>query len=94
MVTFYDVISIIAIFVRAIGLLLFGVTAGWLLLKMLGQEEINWQLQGILFVVFFGFLAYLSHSLSAGALGALTLGISGGLLFWGVISGEKEKPEK
>ncbi len=91
---FYDVISVIAIFVRSLGLLVFGVAGGWLILKIMDQAENTWQLQGILLVVFFGFLSFMAHTLPGGALGALMLGIAGGLIFWGMVKRNQESEEE
>jgi Kef-type K+ transport system membrane component KefB len=93
MTTFYDVIQIIGLFVHVLGLLLFGVTAGWFTLHIIGFPEKNWQLISIVFSVFLVFIALLVRYLTPGSFGAFLIGVAGAMIFWGMIK-PKEKTEK
>jgi hypothetical protein len=90
---FYDVVDIIGLLVQVLGLVLFGVAAGWFTLKVIDQPEKNWQLQSIVYSVFLVFVAMLARYLSQGALGAFLVGAAGALLYWGLIK-NREKPTK
>ena len=90
---FYDIVDIIGLFVQVIGLLLFGVAAGWFTLKVIDQPEKNWQLQSIVYSVFLIFTSLLARYLTPGALGAFLVGAAGALLYWGLIQ-KREKPPK
>jgi hypothetical protein len=89
----YDVLTVLGVIVQPIGLLVFGVMAAWLTLKILDQEKVVWQVQAVAFGIFFAFLAYIGSWLTPGALGALTLGAGAGLVFFGLIQ-NREKKEK
>ena len=47
--TFYEVIGIVGLFVQILGLVLFGITAGWFTLYVINQPDKTWQLQGIVY---------------------------------------------
>jgi len=90
---FYDVIAIIGVFVQIFGLVLFGVTSGWFTLYVINQPEKTWQLQGIVYGVFFMFISLMVKYLTPGAFGAYLTGAAGALVYWGLIK-NREKPEK
>lgn len=91
--TFYTIVEIIGLFVHVLGLLLFGVTTGWLTLYVVNQPEKNWQLQSIAFSVFLVFVALLVRYLTPGAFGAYLVGAAGAMIYWGLIK-TREKTEK
>jgi xanthine/uracil permease len=93
MITFYEVLEIVGIFIQVLGLVLFGVAAGWFTLHVISQAEKNWQLQSIVYSVFLVFIALLVNYLSRGAEGAFLVGTAGALIYWGLIK-NREKPEK
>ncbi|MCJ7716728.1 MAG: hypothetical protein MUO54_09430 [Anaerolineales bacterium] len=93
MSTFYDVVGVIGLFVEVLGLILFGVAAGWFTLHMINQPEKNWQLLSIVFSVFLVFSALMVKYLTPGAFGAYLAGAAGAMIFWGLIK-TREKPEK
>ena len=93
MSTFYDFVGIVGILVQILGLLLFGVTAGWFTLHLINQPEKNWQLQSIVFSVFLVFSAIMVKFLTPGAFGTFLTGAAGALIYWGLIK-TREKPEK
>jgi len=89
----YDVLTVLGVIVQPIGLLILGVMAAWLTLKIIDQEKVVWQVQAVALFVFFAFLAYIGSWLTPGALGALALGAGAGLVFFGPIQ-NREKKEK
>ena len=91
--TFYDVVGVIGLLVQVLGLVLFGVTAGWFTLYVINQPEKNWQLQSIVFSVFLIFVALMVRYLTPGAFGAFLVGAAGAMIYWGLIK-NREKPEK
>ena len=90
---FYEILSIIGIFIQVLGLILFGVTTGWFTLHVLGQPEKNWQMLSIVSSVFLIFIALMVKHLSRGAEGAFLIGVAGSMIYWGLIK-TRVKPEK
>jgi len=90
---FYQVIEILGLIVQILGLVLFGVTAGWFTLYIVNQPEKSWQLLGIVYSVLLVFVALLVRYLTPGALGAFLVGASGAMIYWGLIK-NREKPAK
>ena len=82
---FYQGVEILGLFIQILGLVLFGVTAGWFTLYVINQPEKSWQLQSIVYSVFLVFIAFMVRYLNPGALGALLLGSSGAMIYWGLI---------
>ncbi|NQS91841.1 MAG: hypothetical protein HQ574_05470 [Chloroflexi bacterium] len=93
MSTFYDVVGVIGFFVQILGLVLFGVAAGWFTLNVINQADKTWQLQSIVYSVFLVFVALMVKYLTPGAFGALLTGLSGAMIYWGLIK-NRVKPEK
>jgi xanthine/uracil permease len=93
MITFYEVLEIIGVFVQVLGLVLFGIAAGWFTLHVISQPEKNWQLQSIVYSVFLVFVALMVRYLTRGANGAFLVGAAGAVIYWGLIK-NREKPEK
>jgi xanthine/uracil permease len=94
MINFYDVLEIIGIFLQVLGLILFGVAAGWFTLHVISQPEKNWQLQSIVYSVFLVFVSLMAKYLSRGALGAFLIGTAGALIYWGLIKNREKPPKK
>jgi xanthine/uracil permease len=93
MEVFYDVIDVVGLFVQVLGLVLFGVAAGWFTLKVIDQPDKNWQLQSIVYSVFLIFVSLLARYVTPGAFGAFLVGAAGALIYWGLIK-NREKPDK
>jgi hypothetical protein len=94
---FLDVVAFLAWIVRFLGLLVFGVAAGWFSLYAFKQPEGRWQLQIAVFLGLFFLFGLLARFSSAGALGGFALGVGGGLLFWGLKGDrppEEDTPEE
>ena len=91
---FYQTIEILGLFVQVLGLVLFGVTVGWFTLHVINQPEKSWQLQSIAYSVFLVFIGLMVRYLNPGALGALLVGLSGAMIYWGLIKNRVKKPKK
>ena len=91
---FYQTIDILGLFIQIVGLILFGVTVGWFTLHVINQPEKSWQLQSIVYSVFLVFIGLMVRYLSSGALGALLVGLSGAMIYWGLIKDRVKKPKK
>ena len=83
---FLDVIALFSWIIRFLGLLIFGLAAGWFTLFAFKQPEKHWQLQIAVFLGLFLLFALIARFTSAGALGGFALGVGGGLLYWGLKS--------
>ncbi len=90
---YYQITEILGSFVLILGLLLFGITAGWFTLFAVNQPEKTWQLQSIVYSVFLVFIALMVRYLPPGALGAFLVGTAGALFYWGLFK-NREKPAK
>jgi len=86
---FLDVVAFISWIVRFLGLVVFGVAAGWFSLYAFKQPEGRWELQIAVFLGLFLLFGLMARFSSAGALGGFALGVGGSLLFWGL---KAEKP--
>ena len=91
---FYQTIEILGLFVQILGLILFGVTVGWFTLHVINQPDKNWQLQSIVYSVFLVFIGLMVRYLNPGALGALLVGLSGAMIYWGLLKDRVKKPKK
>ena len=90
---FYEIIEILGMVVQFLGLVLFGIAAGWFTIFLAKDADQPWQLKGIVYSVFLVFVALLGRSLTAGAFGSLLLGAAGAMIFWGLFK-DREKPAK
>lgn len=83
----YEVISqimnIVGVLVRFIGVIVFGLAIGWLTLTAF-KRETTWHYQAVLLVVFYGFFAAVFWQSNPGMLGGLTLGTGLAILLWGM----------
>jgi len=91
---FYQIIEILGLFVQILGLILFGITMGWFTLHIINQSEKSWQLQSIVYSVFLVFVGLMVRYLNPGALGALLVGSSGAMIYWGLIKGRVKTIKK
>ncbi|MBC8503431.1 MAG: hypothetical protein ISR58_05480 [Anaerolineales bacterium] len=93
---FFDVIAFFGWVVRFVGLLVFGIAAGWFTLYAFNNDEGRWQMQIAVFLGIFLFTALLAYYSSAGGLGGFALGLGGGLLYWGMRGGKlpEEDPDE
>ena len=68
-----QILIIIGIVIRDIGLLVFGVAAGWLTMSVFQQPERQWQLQAVTLSALFILTGMLAAFTSAGGLGAFSM---------------------
>ena len=94
MTTLNDVLRVLGLFAQSLGMLTFGIMAGWFTLKAFNGPERRWELQAIIFAVFFLFVALLAWHTTPGAMGAFLLGASGAFLFWGVLAKKRQEEEE
>ena len=94
MIGFYEVLEIIGMLIQVLGLLLFGVAAGWFTLHVVSQPEKNWQLLSIVYSVSLVFVALMVKYLSRGAEGAFLVGAAGAMIYWGLIKNREKPPKK
>ena len=92
MFDFFDLLSFLGGILRLVGLLVFGVSAGWFTLYAFRQPERKWQLQISVFLGFMLFSVLTLRFTSAGSAGAFALGAGSALLYWG--REKVEKPEE
>jgi hypothetical protein len=91
MFEFSNLFSFMSGILRLVGLLVFGVSAGWFTLYAFRQPERKWQLQVAVFLGFLLFSALTLRFTSAGSAGAFVLGAGGAVLYWGSV--KEDKPE-
>jgi hypothetical protein len=84
MYDFYDFVAFIGGIIRTLGLLVFGIAAGWFTLDAFHQPERKWQLQVAVFLGFFFFSALVIRFASPAGTGMFVLGAGGALLYWGM----------
>lgn len=90
---FLDVVTFVSWIVRFLGLIVFGLAAGWFTLYAFKQPEGNWQLQIAAFLGLFLLFGLMAWFVSPGALGGFALGVGGALLYWG-LRGERSPKEE
>ena len=91
MYNFFDLTSFMGNLLRLVGLGLFGLAVGRLMLKSFFQAEQKWPLQATIYLGFLLFTALTLAVVSPGSGGALTLGTAIALLYWG--NKKNGKPE-
>ncbi|MBI3159083.1 MAG: hypothetical protein HYZ26_05740 [Chloroflexi bacterium] len=90
----WQILTVLAILPRFIGLLVFGLGAGWLALHIFSHHEHSWQVAAVLLVCFFGLAGAMLNFMPPGALGAYTLGAGAALLYWGLRKPDDEDASK
>lgn len=91
--TLDDIFRVLSLIVRALGALTFGFTGGWFTWKAFKVAEETWQLQAVVYGVFFVFVALMTRYTSPGALGAFLLGVSAAFVYWGIVANKKGEEE-
>jgi len=89
-------LEILSALLHLLGLLVFGLGAGWFVLEVFRKGQQVWQLQLALFLGFCGLAIALAYFTTAGALGAFGIGIGIGvaMFVWGMPKPKgKEKEE-
>jgi len=90
MFSFYDFIAMLAAILRMLGMLVFGISAGWFTLYAFRQPERRWQLQIAVFLGFFLLAGLTFRFGSAAGVGSFSLGAGAALLFWGLKKDQAE----
>jgi hypothetical protein len=68
---------------RFLGLIVFGLGAGWLTLDTLGKKDAAWQLKAVVVISLMGFAGAMLRFSNAGAIAGFVLGSGVALLLWG-----------
>jgi hypothetical protein len=88
--TVYDAFSLLGFILRALGAIVFGLGAGWLVIHIFKSEDHGWQLAIATLLGLFGTFALVGHWVEGGAtLGGFGLGAGAGILLWGLGTGRK-----
>ena len=93
MYEFYDFVAFIGGIIRAIGLLIFGIAAGWFTVDAFRQPERKWQLQIAVFLGFLLFSALTMWFASPAGSGMYVFGAGSALLYWGMKKDQDDEPE-
>lgn len=90
----YEILDLFGSLFRLLGMLVFGLGAGWLVLEMFHKGQQAWQLQIALFLGFAGLAVAAMYFLTPGGLGALAIGAGAAMLLWGMKKPKKEEKEE
>jgi hypothetical protein len=91
----YDlVIEILGSLLRLLGMLAFGLGAGWFLLEFFRKAQQAWQLQIAIFLGFVGLAIAAVFFLTPAALGAFGISFGVAMLVWGLPKKKKEEEKK
>lgn len=91
--TFVQVLELLGYLLRVVGMIVFGLGAGWLASKIFRGEDAGWQLQVGVFLGLLGAFALIGHWVpGGGSVGGFGLGAGLGLLIWGM-AGNRSKDD-
>ncbi len=90
----YEILDLFGSLFRLLGMLVFGLGAGWLVLEMFHKGQQAWQLQIALFLGFAGLAVAAMYFLAPGGLGAFAIGAGAAMLVWGMKKPKKEEKEE
>jgi|WetSurMetagenome_2_1015567.scaffolds.fasta_scaffold402901_1 hypothetical protein len=88
----YDIINLIASFIRLIGMAALGVGLGYLAVDLLHKAQ-SWPMQVAVFLGLVGLVIAMVVFLSWGALGGFGIGASVAIFLWGMPRKKKEEKE-
>jgi hypothetical protein len=88
----YEIINLIAEFVRLIGVAALGVGVGYLAVDLLCKSE-GWPMQAVAFLGLAGLVIAMVVFLTSGALGAFGIGLGVAVFIWGMPKKKKEEQE-
>ena len=87
----FQIFDLLGWFVRLLGLLVFGLGAGWFALEVFHKGEQAWQLQLAIFLGLAGLAIAGMHYLTPAALGAFGIGVGVAMFMWGMPKKKKEE---
>jgi hypothetical protein len=88
-------LEIIGLFVRALGALVFGVGAGWMVVKAFKPEGQGWQLPLAAMLALLATFVLIGHWVAGGAtIGFFGLGAGAAVLIWGMSGGRRHKRDE
>jgi len=88
----YEIINLLASLVRFLGMAVFGVGLGWLVLDLL--RKCTWQMQIAVYLGLLGLVIALTIYTSWGALGGFVAGVGVAILIWGMRKPKEVEEEK
>ncbi len=81
------VMEFLGYLIRPLGVLVFGVAAGWLTMRALRVDDEGWQFRLGVFLAFLAAFVLLGHWVpGGGTLGMFGLGAGTAVLFWGLMA--------
>jgi NhaP-type Na+/H+ or K+/H+ antiporter len=89
----FDILNILASFVRLLGAAALGVGIGYLVLDLLRKAE-GWPMQAVIFLGLIGLVIALVVFLAPAALGAFGIGFGAAIFIWGMPKKKKEAEEE
>ena len=88
----YEIIDMIASFIRLLGVAALGVGIGYLAVDLLRKAE-GWPMQAVGFLGLAGLVIAMVIFLAPGALGAFGIGLGVAIFLWGMPKKKKEEQE-
>ncbi len=92
--TLQIVIDILSALLRLLGMLVFGLAAGWLVLEFLRKAQQTWELQIAIFLGFVGLAIAMARFLAPAALGGFGIGFGVAIFLWGLQRAPKDKDDQ
>jgi NhaP-type Na+/H+ or K+/H+ antiporter len=89
----FDIINILATFIRLLGMAALGVAIGYLVLDLLRKAEV-WLMQAVVFLGLVGLVIAIVVFLAPAALGAFGIGFGAAIFIWGMPKKKKEVEEE
>ncbi len=89
-----EIFVLLSTLLRMLGLLVFGLGAGWFALEVFHKGQQTWQLQIAVFLGFFGLAVAAMRFLTPAALGAFCIGAGLAIFLWGMPKKQKKEEEK
>jgi NhaP-type Na+/H+ or K+/H+ antiporter len=88
----YEIINLLASFLRLIGMAVLGLGIGWLALDLLKKLQV-WQGQVAIFLGLAGLVIAMAVFTGWGALGAFCIGVGVAIFLWGMPKKQKREDE-
>jgi hypothetical protein len=88
----YEIINMIASFIRMLGMAALGVGIGYLVVDLLRKAE-GWPMQAVVFLGLVGLVIAMAVFLSWGSMGGFGIGMGVAIFLWGMPKKQKEEPK-